>query len=139
RGNLDLAEKIIRRAVTAQPDNPLLWNDQGAVLGLRQKDAEAAESFRTALSLAPTFAEPYDHLAALSVRQGFAREAVALQMQAVKHAPENLVYAERLEAYRSLAGQQTVQVATPQQGKEIRAAVPMQPSAGMVDSPSDGW
>ena len=30
--NLDLAEKIIRRAVSTQPDNPVLWNDQGMVL-----------------------------------------------------------------------------------------------------------
>src|SRR5437762_978031 len=73
-GNLDLAEKVIRRAVAAQPENPVLWDDQGALLALRQKDAEAAEAFRTALSLAPTFPEPYAHLAALRVRQGFTRE-----------------------------------------------------------------
>jgi hypothetical protein len=102
-GNLDLAEKIARRAVAAQPDNPVLWNDQGVLLRLRQKEAEAVESFRTALSLAPTFAEPYAHLAALSLRQGLTKEAVALQTQAVKHAPENVAYAEQLEAYRSLA------------------------------------
>src|SRR5438552_2024205 len=77
--NLDLAEKIIRRAVAAQPDNPVLWNDQGVLLGMRGKEDEAAEAFRTALSLAPTFAEPFAHLAALRARQGFAREAVALQ------------------------------------------------------------
>src|SRR5919108_1828341 len=88
-GNLDLAEKIIRRAVAAQQDNPVLWNDQGVVLGLREKTAEAAESFRTALSLAPTFAEPYAHLAALRIRQGAVREAVVLQTQAVKHAPQH--------------------------------------------------
>ncbi len=29
--NLDLAEKIIRRAVTIQPENPALWNDQGLI------------------------------------------------------------------------------------------------------------
>ena len=34
-GNLDLAEKIIRRAVSTQEDNPVLWNDQGVILGLR--------------------------------------------------------------------------------------------------------
>src|SRR6185436_19633346 len=45
-GNLDLAEKIIRRAVTAQEDNPVLWNDQGVILGLRQKESEADEAFR---------------------------------------------------------------------------------------------
>ncbi len=112
-GNLDLAEKIIRRAVDAQTDNPILWNDQGVLLGLRQKDAEADESFRTALSLAPTFAEPYAHLAALRIRQGFTREAVVLQTQAVKHAPGNLAFSEHLEAYRSLAGEEIPRSATP--------------------------
>jgi hypothetical protein len=105
-GNLDLAEKIIRRAVAAQPDNPILWTDQGVLLGLRQKDAEAVASFRAALSLAPTFADAYAHLAALRTRHGFVREAVALQTQAVKHAPQNVAFAEQLEAYRSLAAQE---------------------------------
>jgi len=108
-GNLDLAEKIIRRAVTAQEDNPILWNDQGILLGLRHKEQEAADSFRAAISLAPTFAEPYAHLAALRIREGSAREAVALQTQAVKHAPENEEYAERLQAYQALAGQGSTQ------------------------------
>ena len=86
-GNLDLAEKIIRRAVAARQDNPVLWNDQGAILALRQKEAEAADAFRAAISLAPTFAEPYARLAALRARQGFTAEAVALQGHAVRHAP----------------------------------------------------
>jgi hypothetical protein len=102
-GNLDLAEKIIRRAVAAQQDNPVLWNDQGVILGMRQKEAEAADAFRAAISLAPTFAEPYARLAALRVRQGFTAEAVALQTQAVRHAPDNTGYAEQLAAYQSLA------------------------------------
>ena len=40
-GNLDLAEKIIRRAVAAQKDNPAVWTDQGVLLALRDKAAEA--------------------------------------------------------------------------------------------------
>jgi hypothetical protein len=75
------------------------------ILGMRRKEAEAAESFRAALSLAPTYADPYAHLAALRVRQGFVNEAIPLQEQAVKHAPQNAAFAEQLEAYRSLAGQ----------------------------------
>ena len=102
-GNLDLAEKVVRRAVAAQPDNPFLWDYQGRILGLRRKEAEAAEAFRTALTLAPTFADPFAHLAALRMRQGFTAEAVTLQAQAVRLAPDNPTYAERLEAYRSLA------------------------------------
>jgi hypothetical protein len=104
-GNLDLAEKIIRRAVAAQPDNPVLWDDQGSILAQRDKVSEAVAAFRTALSLAPGFAGAYAHLAALRLRQGFLTEAVALQAQAVKHAPENAVHADRLEAYRALAGE----------------------------------
>jgi hypothetical protein len=105
QNNLDLAEKIIRRAVAAQFDNPVLWNDQGMILSLRGKEAEAAEAFRSALSLAPTFAEPLAGLAALRARRGFLNEAVALQEQAVKHALENPRYAEQLDAYRLLASE----------------------------------
>ena len=38
---LDLAEKIIRRATATQPDNPVLWNDQGLILALRQKEGSS--------------------------------------------------------------------------------------------------
>src|SRR4051794_14138672 len=103
--NLDLAEKLIRRAVSTQEDNPVLWNDQGAILGLRHKDSEAARSFAAALSLAPTFADPYACLAALRLRQGLVEEALGLQAQAVKYAPQNAPYAEQLRAYQALAGQ----------------------------------
>ena len=115
-GNLDLAEKIIRRATAAQQDNPVLWNDQGVILALRGKEAESADAFRAVISLAPTFAEPYARLAALRVRQGFTAEAVALQREAVRHAPDHAVYAEQLAAYRSLADSQNprpVPVPTP--------------------------
>src|SRR5262245_33681870 len=78
-GNLDLAEKIIRRAADAQPDNPVLWADQGRILGMRDKPREAVDAFRAALSLAPAFADAYAELAALRLRQGFTREAAVLQ------------------------------------------------------------
>jgi hypothetical protein len=112
-GNLDLAEKIARRAVAAQQDNPLLWVDQGVILGLRRKEAESADAFRAAISLAPTFAEPYARLAALRIRQGFTAEAVALQTQAVRHAPHDAGYAEQLSAYQSLADSESPQAVTP--------------------------
>jgi hypothetical protein len=131
--NLDLAEKIIRRAVAAQPDNPVVWNDQGMVLGLRSKQSEAAEAFRTALSLAPTFAEAYAHLAALYARQGFAAEAVALQSQAVRHAAQNVAYAEQLAAYRSLAGQEAPAADEP------AAVAPDSRSASPVDGAAGAW
>ena len=105
--NLDLAEKFVRRAAAAQIDNPVLWNDQGMILVLRGKDAEAAEAFRAAISLAPTFAEAFANLARLRARQGFIREAVAMQSEAVKYAPQNGIFGEQLAAYRALHGEDT--------------------------------
>jgi hypothetical protein len=124
-GNLDLAEKIIRRAVTAQPDNPVLWNDQGVLLALRHKDAEAVDAFRSAISLAPTFAEPYAHLAALRLRQGLAHEAVGLQAQAVKHDPQNAAFVEQLEAYRALVPPLEGRPATAPDQPLVPAAAPL--------------
>jgi hypothetical protein len=117
-GNLDLAEKIIRRAVATQEDNPVLWNDQGVILGLRQKDYEAAKAFTAALSLAPTFADPYAHLATLRLRQGRVEEALGLQRQAVKYAPQNASYAEQLQAYQAIAGQLPSQGDSPPVGTD---------------------
>jgi uncharacterized protein len=104
--NLDLAEKIIRRAVATQPENPVLWNDQGMLLVLRGKEGEAEEAFRTALSLAPTFAEPFAHLAEIEARQGYLRDAVRLMEQAVQYAPDVASHADRLQAYCALLATQ---------------------------------
>ncbi len=131
-GNLDLAEKIIRRAVSTQEDNPVLWNDQGVILGLRQKDIEAAKSFAAALSLAPTFADPYAHLATLRLRQGRALEALRLLTQAVKCAPQNASYAEQLEIYQALAGQ------LPPHGDSPTVATVDPTEVSSVD-PGDDW
>lgn len=137
-GNLDLAEKIIRRAVAAQPENPVLWNDQGALLSLRQKDEEAADAFRAALSLAPTFAEPYGHLAALCIRQGRTQQALALQAQAVKYAPENDAYAERLAAYQALAGKQAP-LDQKGDGTEQQVTIPRRDRMSLDDNSDDAW
>jgi uncharacterized protein len=128
-GNLDLAEKVVRRAVAARPDNPVLWDDPGVILGLRGKEAEAAEAFRTSLSLAPTFAEPFAHLAALRVRQGFTAEAVALQAQAAALAPADPGHADRLAAYRSLA----------EPGAEPAVAAPAGPLDAGPSGDLGGW
>jgi hypothetical protein len=95
------------------------------ILGMRQKEMESAEAFRVAIHLAPTYAEVYSNLAGLRFRQGFAKEATGLQTEAVKHAPENLGYAERLAAYRAVAGQLA----------EAPSAAPGLPP----DEPMSGW
>jgi hypothetical protein len=105
-GNLDLAQKLSRRAVSTQPDNPRLWNDRGRILLLLGDQREADRAFRYAVRLARDFAEPYHHLAAIRLDQNRLDDAAALQADAVQGAPGNAEYAERLAVYRTLAEQQ---------------------------------
>src|SRR5262249_30259440 len=133
-GNLDLAEKIMRRAVSTQKDNPVLWSDQGAILVLRGKDNEAERSFRNALKLVPTFADAYAHLAALRVRQGWFEQAVRLQEQAVAHAPTNAGHIEKLQAYRILADEENrLRPQAPPETEPVPAAPPA------LDLPPVDW
>src|SRR5262249_36950856 len=88
-GNLDLAERIIRRAVAAQKDNPAVWTDQGVLLAMRDKAAEAERCFRNAIRLSPTFTDAYAQLAALRAREGYLDDAVAWQTQAVQQSPQD--------------------------------------------------
>lgn len=101
-GHFELAVRIIRRAVDINPGNPLLWHDQGTLLLRLQKDGEAARSFQAAIQTAPDFAEAYASLAALRARQGQTEQAVALQREAVRHAPQTERYQTALHAYQAL-------------------------------------
>jgi hypothetical protein len=130
-GNLDLALKIIRRAADTQPDNPVLWNDLGALLVRQGDEREAVRAFQAALSLAPDYAEPYSHLAALRLRQGRVEDAIAIQTQAVRCAPEVPAHAERLAAYRALAGQLTESPVSPSTEET--------PVDALSDPPPEDW
>jgi hypothetical protein len=135
-GNLDLAEKLIRRAATTQPDNARLWNDRGLILGLRGNEREADRGFRYAIRLARDFAEPYHHLAALRARQDRLDDAVALEADAVKWAPQNAEYAERLAAYRAEADRQRQETLArlPWTESAESAAPAIEPAAGTAEA-----
>ncbi len=133
-GNLDLAEKLIRRAVAVQLDNPVLWDDQGSILLLRGKEDEAEKSFRNALRLVPTYAEAFAHLAALRAKRGWLDQAVRLQEQAVTHAPGNAGYAETLQAYRTLLADENAR--QPQPPPEPNPARPPAPALAL---PAIDW
>jgi uncharacterized protein len=132
--NFDLAEKLIRRAVDTQSDNPVLWNDQGQLLMVRGKETEAQRSFRTAISLAPNYADAFAHLAALRAKKdasgglGGLRDAIRLMEHAVRHAPETGEFAERLETYRSLLACQDEPVQVP--APALAPPTPTNPGGG---------
>src|SRR5262249_27320704 len=102
-GNLGLAQKLIHRAVTTQPDNPRLWNDRGRILLLEANTREADRAFRYAIRLARDFAEPYHNLATIRAQQDRLDDAVALEADAVRLAPGNAEYAQLLGVYRTQA------------------------------------
>lgn len=103
-GNCPLAVKIVQRAVESDPGNPVLRNDQGLLLQLSGAEGQAAEAFQAAVSLAPNYAEAFAHLAAIRLRQGLLREAVAIQQQAVRYSPGSGQYRESLTAYQAMIG-----------------------------------
>ena len=103
--NYGLAVKLIRRAIDLAPGNPQLRNDEGLLLEQAGEDRQAADAFQAAVSLAPDFAEAYARLAGIRVRQGRASEAVAVQIEAVRHAPQSEQYRQFLAAYRALTGE----------------------------------
>jgi len=111
-GNPAMALRIIRRAIDANPGNPLLWNDLGLLLTQRD-ESEAAAAFQAAISLAPDLAEAYVHLAEIRVRQGLLHEAVTLQSEAVRLAADNQQYQQQLATWRALAGDVAVPEPTP--------------------------
>jgi hypothetical protein len=126
-GHLVLAEKIIRRATSTQPDNARLWNDQGRILLLRHDQGGADRAFRYAIRLARDFAEPYHHLAALRAGEDRLDDAVALEADAVERAPQNAVYAQQWNEYRALAELQR---------QETLAKLPWTPAAEPAPSAS---
>lgn len=97
-----LAVKIIGRAVDLNPGNPVLWHDQGMLLLQLREDEQAARSFQAAIQAAPDFAEAYASLAAIRARQGRLEQAVMLQREAVRLAPQTERYHSALAAYEVL-------------------------------------
>lgn len=102
--NIDLAIKIIRRAIDLAPGNPQLWNDRGLLYLQLGDDDRAVEAFQACISLAPDFAESYAHLAAIRVRQGYLDKALLLQREAVELQPDQPGSKEQLKAIECLLG-----------------------------------
>ena len=98
------------------------------------------ESFRAAISLAPTYAEPFAHLAALRAKQGYLRDAIRLMEPAVQHATGSAQYAERLEAYRALVECQGDTDQGPAPGSvPVTAPIEPNPEEGLSNSPPRAW
>ncbi|MGQ9589897.1 MAG: tetratricopeptide repeat protein [Planctomycetota bacterium] len=79
RGDLEEAERSIRRAVEKHEEDPVLWNDLGLILWRRGKLRESEKSLRAALALRPEYEEAKANLASLLGSRGFFRQALRLE------------------------------------------------------------
>jgi hypothetical protein len=139
-GNLSLAQKLSHRAVTTQLDNPRLWNDRGRILLLSGNPHEADRAFRYAIRLARDYAEPYHYLAGIRMQQDRLEDAVALEADAVRLAPDKVEYAERLEVYRVQAEQQRQQtLAKLPWMNETAAALPLDEDPAAIATVAAVW
>ena len=101
--NSDLASKEIRRALQERQDNPVIWNDFGLILMLREQFRDAETAFRNAILFAPTYAEAYANLARLLARTGRTIQAERMQRPATELDPKNSLFQQDLELYQALS------------------------------------
>lgn len=86
-GNEDAAELWYRRAIAADPADPLACFNLGNVLVSRGRPAEAAIAFQQALARDPGFAEAAFNIAALAERADQPARAIPLYRQVVATHP----------------------------------------------------
>lgn len=100
-GDLERAERFIRRAVERHEEDPVLWNDLGVILWRREKLREAEDALRTALKLRPEYEEAKSNLASLLGSRGFYRQALRLEEElAASNSLRREFYERKSEEYR---------------------------------------
>jgi tetratricopeptide (TPR) repeat protein len=105
-GNLDQAERYAREEVRRDPRAPGSWRVLGQVLQDRATPAalaEAEQSYRHALQLAPDSSELHQHLGMIYFTEGaYARAAEELQRAIDLHPLNRQAYPELVQCYRRL-------------------------------------
>jgi uncharacterized protein len=101
-GDFGLAQKWSQRAVDEGRMNPRIWNDHGLILQFCQREEDAVEAFRSAIVLAPTYADALSNLAKLLMRLGQVAQAVRLQTRLAELEPMNTDAQETLRNFQAL-------------------------------------
>ncbi len=96
-GQLDAAERDLRRSVEVHPENAVGWAFLGKVEYQKGRIAEAAGAFRTAIGLTPNVAAYHKNLAKMLLLEKQTRPAIEEFEAALK------LDREDVETYRSLA------------------------------------
>lgn len=89
QGKYDVAEPWLRKAVEAEPENPVNWNDLGELLRSIGRIDEAVEAYKRAIDLAPEMTAVINNLAVGLAGQGKTEEAKAYFYKAIDIDPND--------------------------------------------------
>jgi cytochrome c-type biogenesis protein CcmH/NrfG len=101
-GRIDLAVRILTRAVRQAGEHPDVWTEYGRILAEAGRLRDAEKALRNAILIAPTFADAHAALAEVLARMGLSIEAYRAILAATALRPGTLLF-EELEARLSRA------------------------------------
>ncbi|MCB9252165.1 MAG: tetratricopeptide repeat protein [Flavobacteriales bacterium] len=94
--DLDKAERLIKKALSLDPDNGSYSDTYGCILMAKGNHAEAEEWIKKALSILGDHAEVLEHLGDLYLKMGDSLKASEIWKKALKLNPENKTLQEKL-------------------------------------------
>ncbi len=90
RGKAREAHGWFSRALTVEPDNPVVLSNFAIMAAETGRIDEAVESWRRAIELAPDYVDAYSNLARVLVQIGETKEAIRLCRAGLEHAPDHI-------------------------------------------------
>lgn len=90
RGKAREAHGWFSRALTVEPDNPIVLSNFAIMAAETGRIEEAVESWRRAIELSPDYVDAYSNLARVLVQTGDAKEAIRLCRAGLDHAPDHV-------------------------------------------------
>lgn len=89
RGDLTTARQLYIEALSANPNNPEIYNNLGTVYRALGNVAEAEDSYRNAIRVNSDFAPAWSNLGVMLAAAGRKQEAISALQQAIKLEPSN--------------------------------------------------
>ena len=100
-GDVGLALKEIRRAVHEAGDSPAIWTDYGRILRIAGQLKESEKALRSAILIAPDYADAYADLAETLSGMGLTIQAHRMISRAVELKPQVPLYRELERKHRA--------------------------------------
>jgi predicted O-linked N-acetylglucosamine transferase (SPINDLY family) len=110
RGQNEIAEDFIRRAIAIKPDVPRFHNNLGLVLAAQRRAEEAASAYRASLAISPDYAAAHGNLAVALCALGNFTDAVTHAQRAKSLEPGSAEIAKQFRIIMNLASNDEVKI-----------------------------